>query len=264
MRTLRLAFLAVAACVALSTGHAAAARGDQPARRREAETRSTSSGTSWACSVEGRLQRRLLPRLVPGQGRLPPVAVRLRPGEGLRRPHPRQPRPPRQPRRPRRQPAAAQGHRPGRRTTAAMRFGKDSLAVPRLPRVDRATGRRGRPAAATSPSSTVSPPELRLRRGRRDRPGEGDRPRSPTARPRTSPRSATSASTTTPSPTSSPLGAGHGRCSRATPAVVVFYRGNVQAGPRPGAGAAPAGLQLPEGARGQLHRPRGVRQAASC
>ena len=77
----------------------------------------------------GRLQLRLLPRLVPGQGRLPPVAVRLRPGEGLRRPDPRGPRPAHQPRRPRQQPAAAQGDRPGAaRRRTALRPGL--LAVP--------------------------------------------------------------------------------------------------------------------------------------
>ena len=44
-----------------------------------------------------------------------------------------------------------------------MRFGKDVVGVQRLPRVDRAAGRSGRPAAATIAKLEVTPGRLRRR-----------------------------------------------------------------------------------------------------
>ena len=159
---------------------------------------------------QARLQRRGVPRVVPGQGRAAPVAVRLRPGRGLPRPHPRRAAagastPPT-----RTQPGPAQGHRPGRRTAAAR-------GSPRAPG-STACSATGSPGAArhTAGSGAVEAPRrppggTGLREARRDRPrSQVERRRSPTAPRPTSPPSATSAPTTTPSPRSSPLGAVRG------------------------------------------------------
>ena len=67
----------------------------------------------------GRLQHRQLPRRGPRQGRLPPLAVRLRPRRRLLPPHARDRRSADQPGAARRQPAAAEGRRARCRTPAA-------------------------------------------------------------------------------------------------------------------------------------------------
>ena len=194
------------------------------------------------------LQLRLLPRLLPGQGRLPPLAVRLRPRQGLPRPDPRRPRPAARPRRPRQQPAAAQGHRPSS-TTAGARFGQatpGSTSV--LPRLDRRRRTPGPRAAARSSRTPLDPAGIRLRAGR---PSRGrlkvDGRRSPTARRRTSPPFCDFRTNDDAVAEVDARWARSRRCGPATPRVVVSYRGNVAAGPRPGARRRPpTGFTYPQ------------------
>ena len=137
----------------------------------------------------GRLQHRRLPRRGPRQGRLPPVAVRLRPRRRPLPPHPRDERPAHQPRPPGREPAARKGHRQGAahrrqavRATATSYYQTLirwlEAGAPQRPADRRHAGRRrglpasgrarrqGRDAADDRPGQV-----LRRHRPRRDQPG---------------------------------------------------------------------------------------------
>ena len=172
------------------------------------------------------LQLRLLPRLLPGQGRLPPVAVRLRPREGLRRPDPRRcragastsPTP---------TAACCCSRPPARSSTAARRASaRTPGSIGCFRDVDRRRRHRGTRAAATSQSVAVNPPEYAFAKpgqtGQLARRGDLRR----WLQRKTSRRSATSAPTTTPSPRSTPLGQIKALRPGDT-AVIVSYRGNV-------------------------------------
>ena len=124
-----------------------------------------------------RLQHRQLPRRGPRQGRLPPLALRLRPRRRLLPPHPRDRQPPHQPRRPRREPAAGEGHRrrPAHRRQAVR---SRQRATTRRSSAGSKPARRndaGRRRQAGRRSSSI-PKQRRARRRRRDaadhRPGE--------------------------------------------------------------------------------------------
>ena len=211
-----------------------------------------------------RLYVRLLPRLVPGQGRLPPVAVRLRPDKDY---------------------AALTRDSLGRRVNAVDP--DDSLlllkATGQVAARRRHALRQGRPGSTTS-SASGSPTGApwtpgsgdgrdARRHARRASPSrrpakpsqlQGRRPRSPTAPRRTSPPFCDFRTNDDAVADVSHARRGHGAAGPATrpsssPTAATSLPVRVLVPAEP-----PPGFRLPEGARGQLHRPRGLRQAAAA
>ena len=136
-----------------------------------------------------RLQHRQLSRCRAGQGRLPHLALRLRPRGRPLPPDPRDDRPPRQPGRPLRQHAAREGDR-RRAAHRRQAVRVEQRAVPDDPRLDRGRrpqrrrrqapqGRRRRPLSQVGrprrqggdPAAHPPGPVLRRHRPRRHQPG---------------------------------------------------------------------------------------------
>ena len=161
-----------------------------------------------------RLQRRELPRVVPGAGRAEPEPLRPRPRPRLPGDRARGQRPPRERPRSRPQPGPAEGHRPGAaRGGPAVR--PRVVGVPRHPRLDRRR-RPARPGPARGPGDRDPASPSRGSNVRAQPAGSRSSPASPTAPRPTSPRSATSVSGTPRSPTSRPRGSS-GASGPATP-----------------------------------------------
>ena len=192
-----------------------------------------------------------------GRGGLP-EPLRPRPGPGLPRPDPRRPRA-----------GASNLVDPDRslvllKATGQVAHGGGPRFAPgsweyQVLRDWIAEGARRDPARPAVERHRGPPGRARVSDGRASRPRSRSSPGSPTAARRTSPRSATSASATTPSPTVSPLGrgprppAGRHRRRRLLPRPA-------RRGPRAWCPTGRA-VAVTRRARGQLHRPRGLRQA---
>ena len=143
------------------------------------------------------------------------------------------------------------------------RFGKDSWQYQLLRELDRRRARRGTPGSGDVKSRHASrPPSTPSRRPARPASSRSTATFADGTERGHHRRCATSAPTTTPSPRS-PTSGEVTALRPGDTAIVVSYRGNVLPVRVLVPIEAAAGLRLPEGARGQLHRPRGVRQAAS-
>ena len=146
---------------------------------------------------QGRLQHGQVPRLGLGQGRVPALALRLRPRRGPLPPDPRGRRPADRPGRARRLPAPEQGDRQGRphrrqANRARQRGLPDRPALARGRRARRPG--RGTPSRSGSRSSRAGPSSPRPPRPS----GSSSGPATPTGPTATSPGSPSSSATTTP------------------------------------------------------------------